>query len=425
MDIRSVSASSSADSVIEQEIQKYLDQIEQLANNPENLDEIKALEAKIQTLIDEVTSPSDKAALNDDLKTLRDFISFYETDWESEENPIDTKRDLRLIDTLIDGEFHEVTSGQVTPQHTIYNELSIIQTMVDDLKNCDAGIDKTRIADELKRIGLIKKQILAQLPSLKDPTLAAQLKDLLTDPNHGLPFYLSDVDYFTIDGLINQMKDYLDPGSVPTPPVPTPEPMPNPGTTVEDKIKYDLYEIQQLANSSGSYAEIQNLITDICLLTSQVTNPGEKAALTSYITNLEQIVQNFGNIQPTISKGNALLIEQMIEGQFDCILTDPNPRMPGPILLELAMMQTLVTEMKACGDDPARLAALQKMFNQYSAEVYVQSNQLEPDIAQDIQEKLTDPNDGIPYFMGTGQLDVLAGFVHQIQAEVAVAKLNS
>lgn len=424
MDIRSVGSSSSADSIIEKEIQQYLDQIEQLANNPENLDEIKSLEAKIQTLIDQISDPQEKANLKANLATLKEFTTFYETDWDSENNPIDTKRDLRLFDTLINGEFAQVLSHDTNPKDTIYNELSLMQAMVDDLKNCDAGIDKTRIADELKRIGLIKKQILAQLPSLNDPKLAAQLKDLLTDPNHGLPFYLSDVDYFTIDGLINQMKDYLDPGSVPTPPVPTPEPMPNPGTTPEEKIKYDLYEIQQLANSSGSYAEIQNLINDIRLLTAQVTNPNEKAALTSYLSNLEQIVQNFGNIQPNISKGNALLIEQMIEGQFDCILTDPNPRMPGPILLELAMMQTLVTEMKACGDDPARLAALQKMFNQYSAEVYAQSNQLEPDIAQDIQEKLTDPNDGIPYFMGTGQLDVLAGFVHQIQAEVAVAELN-
>jgi hypothetical protein len=425
MDIRPVGSATNNDNNIEQEIQKYLDQIEQLANNPDNIDEIKSIEDKIQGLIDQITDPTDKAALKKEFATLKMFTEFFEADYAVDEQPIETKRDLILFDTLIDGEFTQTLTHDTNIKDTITNELNLMKVMFDDLKNCDAVADAQRIKDEMNKIqgskGLLKT-ILAQLPQLNDKTLEAQLKDLLTNPTHGIPFYMTDIDYFTIDGLINQMKDYLNPATPPAP-TPIPEPMPNPGTSPQDQIRYDLYEIQQYA-LAGNYAEVEKLMKEINdVLIPQITNPDQKAALISYMKNLDTIVNNFGNPQSTISPGNAYLIDQMIEGQFDSILTNPDPRMPGPILLELAMMQALVLEMQQCGGDKTRLAALQKMFNEYSKEVYAQTKYLEPDIAADIRGKLTDGKNGIPYFMQSGQLDVLSGFVHQIQAEVAVAKI--
>lgn len=416
-------------SSVEDQIKAYLSQIEQLANDPNNLAEITALEGKISNLIGMLPKGPERDSLESELAILRTFIgqdaSFFETDYNEEGDPIDTKRDLRLIDTLIDGEFAQTLSHNTDPKETIYNELSLMQAMVDDLKNCDATIDADRIALETKMIQAIRTAVLNQLPQL-DPVLAAKINDLLTDPYHGFPFYFSDVDYFTIDGLINQIKDYLKPGSVPTP-EPLPEKQPQSGSRIEDKIKYDLWEIQQIANSGGSSAEVQKLIGDIQNLISRIPNKTERDMLTGYLANLKQFANNFGDAQPNISKKDAVLIEWIIEGQFDSILTNADQTTAlSTIPLELNMMQAILDDIKNCDPvkDKSRIAGLMKMFNEYSSEVYAQSNQLEPDTAADIQEKLTDPDDGIPYFFGTGQFDVLDGFIHQLKAEVAIAKLK-
>ncbi|MBX7066286.1 MAG: hypothetical protein K1X28_03555 [Parachlamydiales bacterium] len=418
MDIRLVGGSSYANS-IEEQIEAYLKQIEQLATDPKNLTKIKTIESEIEKLISQVPNSTERAALQQDLESLKTFVGFMSTDWNVENDPIDTKRDLNLIDTLIDGDFMQVLNHDTNPTDTIINQLDLMQAMVDDLKNCDASIDASRINQETAMIQTIRQAVLSLLPKL-DSATAAQIKDLLTNPDHGFPFYFQDVDYFTIDGIISQIKDILKPGSIPTP-TPQPEPMPNPGTTPESKIEYDLYEIQQIANAHGSYADVEKLIDDIQLLMNQVSNPQEKAAIAANLATLEQFASNFGNPQANISAGNASLIESLIEGPFNSVLVNPSQQGPiqGPMVLDITMMRALAYQMKEC-KDPTRLKALEKLFDSYSAKVYAYAGELGGEFGPDIQDKLTNSANGIPYALQSGQFDVLIGMITQVQCEVIV-----